>query len=112
MILSDRLGLRQAIVIGTLLSTVSYAVLPLIGHTLALALAGIFLVFVSFEFSIVTTFSLSTEVTPAGSGGASGRSPLVVGRPHRHRSSGCNCQRPWPAGIHLGITRVAAGIAG
>jgi predicted MFS family arabinose efflux permease len=64
-ILSDRLGLRQAIVIGTLFSTVSYAALPFIGHTLALALAGIFFVFVSFEFSIVTTFSLSTEVTPA-----------------------------------------------
>jgi predicted MFS family arabinose efflux permease len=62
--LSDRVGLKRAIIVGTALTTLSYLFLPFSGQTLALALAGLFFVFVSFEFSIVTSFSLATEILP------------------------------------------------
>jgi len=62
--LSDRVGLKRAIIVGTVLATLSYFLLPFSGPTLALALAGLFFVFVSFEFSIVTSFSLATEILP------------------------------------------------
>ena len=61
---ADRLGLKRAIFGGLLLSAASYALLPLIGHTLPLALVGLFGVFLTFEFTIVTSISLFTEILP------------------------------------------------
>ncbi len=63
--LADRIGLRAAVIGGTVLATVSYGLLPIIGTTLPLALVGLFLVFVSFEFTYVTAVSLFTEVLPS-----------------------------------------------
>jgi len=63
--IADWLGLKRAIVVGSILSALSYALLPLVGHTLPLALAGLFLTFLSFEFTIVTSLSLFTEILPA-----------------------------------------------
>ena len=65
---SDRIGLGRAILIGLVLSTLSYALLPLMDHNLPAALAGLFLTFITFEFSIVTAFSLFTEVLPRARG--------------------------------------------
>ena len=62
--LSDRSGLKRAVTIGIVFLTASYLVFPLIGNTLSLALVGLFIVFISFEFTIVTSFSLVTEVLP------------------------------------------------
>jgi len=42
----------------------SYAALPLISGSLKAALAGLFLIFLFFEFTIVSSFSLSTELLP------------------------------------------------
>jgi MFS transporter, DHA1 family, inner membrane transport protein len=63
--LADRLGLKRSIILGLALSTLSYMLLPLLGHTLPLALFSLFVIFVSFEFAIVTTISLTTEVLPS-----------------------------------------------
>jgi predicted MFS family arabinose efflux permease len=62
--MADRLGLKRAVLVGLALSTFSYVLLPLLGQTLPLALAGLFIVFLTFEFAVVTTISLSTEVLP------------------------------------------------
>jgi DHA1 family inner membrane transport protein len=62
--ISDRLGLGRATMIGLALSGLSYALLPLVGRSLPLALAGLFGTFLTFEFTIVTAFSLSTEILP------------------------------------------------
>lgn len=62
---SDRLGLRRGVMIGLSLTIVSYLLLPWIGNNLGMALLGIFLVFLSFEFTIVTSMSLCTELLPA-----------------------------------------------
>jgi len=61
---SDKIGLKRAVIIGLILATAAYIMLPLIGQNLGLAMFGLFLVFVSFEFTIVTSFSLCTEVIP------------------------------------------------
>jgi MFS transporter, DHA1 family, inner membrane transport protein len=61
---ADRLGLKRALAAGVCLATLAYACLPLVGQTLPLALLGLFLVFLSFEFGVVTAISLFTEVLP------------------------------------------------
>jgi predicted MFS family arabinose efflux permease len=62
--LADRLGLKRATLIGLALSTLSYALLPGVARSLPLALAGLFVTFLTFEFTIVTAFSLFTEILP------------------------------------------------
>ncbi len=61
---SDRLGLKKATIIGLIVAILAYLLLPLIGTTLLLAMIGMFLIFCAFEFTIVTSFSLSTELMP------------------------------------------------
>jgi predicted MFS family arabinose efflux permease len=62
--LADRFGLKRSVMVGLILSTLCYAILPLFGKTLSLALAGLFLIFFTFEFMIVTSISLITELLP------------------------------------------------
>ncbi len=62
--ISDRLGLKRAVMTGLVLSGLSYALLPLTAHSLPLALAGLFAIFLCFEFTIVTAYSLFTEILP------------------------------------------------
>jgi predicted MFS family arabinose efflux permease len=62
--LADRFGLKHSVMVGLLLSTLCYAILPLFGRTLSLALVGLFLIFFTFEFMIVTSISLITELLP------------------------------------------------
>jgi predicted MFS family arabinose efflux permease len=62
--IADRLGLKRAVAIGLMLTVLSYALLPVVGKTLPLALAGLFVIFLTFEFTVVTNISLVTEVVP------------------------------------------------
>ncbi len=64
MALADRMGKKRAILCGLFLGAMVYAVLPLLGNSLGWALAGLFSLFLTVEFTIVTTFSLATEVLP------------------------------------------------
>jgi predicted MFS family arabinose efflux permease len=66
--LSDRLGLRRSILLGGALSGVCYAVLPVMDISLPFALAGLFLVFLMGEFTIVGSISFFTEILPAARG--------------------------------------------
>ena len=61
---SDRIGLKHALLIGSALLVGSYCLLPWFGHSLSMALAGLFIVFVCYEFVVVTAMSLSTEILP------------------------------------------------
>jgi predicted MFS family arabinose efflux permease len=61
---ADRLGMKRAIILGPLMAISAYVLLPFIGKSLGLAMVGLFLVFLSFEFTIVTSFPLCTEVIP------------------------------------------------
>ena len=55
---SDRLGLKRSIILGLSLCMASYGVLPLLDQTLPHALGGLFLIFITFEFTIVSALSL------------------------------------------------------
>lgn len=61
----DKIGLKRSLVIGIILTATCYAILPLIGTSLPAALFGLFLIFFTFEFTIVCSFSLSTELLPS-----------------------------------------------
>ena len=62
--LSDRLGLRRSAIIGLTLSGLSYVLLPWCSSTLTMALISLFIIFVTVEFTIVTSLSICTEVLP------------------------------------------------
>lgn len=63
--ISDRLGLKRALLWGLALTTLSFFALPFMENSLAAALTGIALIFLTFEFTMVTSFSLCTEILPA-----------------------------------------------
>jgi len=62
--LADRMGLKRSVKIGLVLTMSNYLLLPIYSHSLTMALSGIFLVFLFFEFTIVTSMSLCTELLP------------------------------------------------
>lgn len=62
--LADRLGKRRTVAIGMALSALSYFVLPLISQQLNGALVGIFFVYLTFEFAIVASLPLISELLP------------------------------------------------
>jgi predicted MFS family arabinose efflux permease len=62
--LSDRLGKRRSIAIGLLLSALALLALPVLAVSVAGALAGLFLMYLTFEFTIVGTIPLMTEQVP------------------------------------------------
>lgn len=61
---SDRIGLKKSVVIGSSLCTGAYFILPLLDIGLPYVIPGVFLLFFTFEFTIVTAMSLSTELVP------------------------------------------------
>jgi len=63
-VFADKLGLKRTTILGLCLASCSYCLLPVIGNSLPAAMVGVFLVFLTFEFTIVTSFSLSTELLP------------------------------------------------
>lgn len=63
-LISDRMGLKKAIVLGGFLCSGAYFLLPVLDRGLGFVLAGLFLVFLFFEFTIVTAMGLATELVP------------------------------------------------
>ncbi|MDX2453065.1 MFS transporter [Desulfosarcina sp.] len=62
--LADRFGLKRLILLGACLTALGNALLPLFGASLTMALCGLFMVYICFEFTFVTYLSLSTELLP------------------------------------------------
>lgn len=61
---ADRLGLQRSVLIGLIAAILGYLALPIVGVSLPLALISLFVLFLFFEFMIVTSLSLFTEVLP------------------------------------------------
>ena len=61
---SDRIGLKRALVAGLILSILSYFALPFFNTSLTAALTGLAVLFFIFEFTMVTSISLCTEILP------------------------------------------------
>jgi predicted MFS family arabinose efflux permease len=66
--LSDRLGKRRAVAWGVGLNALACMVLPLLGRSLPTALAGLFFFYITFEFTLVSTIPLMTELAPGARG--------------------------------------------
>ncbi len=64
-LITDRLGKRRAIFIGLVINSLAVISLPIVSGTLVGALAGLFMFYISFEFFIVSSIPLMTEVMPA-----------------------------------------------
>jgi len=64
-VLVDRLGKMTSFRIGLVLNTLAVLALPFLGVALGGALAGLFLLFLTFEFCIVSIIPLMTEMLPA-----------------------------------------------
>ncbi len=62
--LSDRIGLKRSVAVGLLITCVCYGMVPVIGRSLPLALLGLFFLFLSYEFTMVSFLSLNTELSP------------------------------------------------
>jgi len=62
---ADRFGLKRTVITALTLCLISYGILPFLGFTLPMALTGLFFIFLTFEFAIVTSMSLFTELLPA-----------------------------------------------
>jgi len=60
----DRLGLKHSIIIGIILTMLCYVILPFSSQTLPRAFISLFVLFLIFEFTIVSSLSLSTELLP------------------------------------------------
>jgi predicted MFS family arabinose efflux permease len=64
-LITDRLGKRRAILIGLLVNSLAALSLPVISLNVVGALIGLFFFYISFEFLIVSSIPLMTEVMPA-----------------------------------------------
>lgn len=63
-VLADRFGLKRSAILGLSLCLISYGLLPILGQDLAPAFGGLFIIFLTFEFAIVSFLSLCTELLP------------------------------------------------
>ena len=62
---SDRVGLKRAGFIGLSLCSLSYFALPWLDGSLTAAMTGLAILFFTFEFTVVTSLSLCTELLPS-----------------------------------------------
>lgn len=63
--ITDRLGKTRAIMGGLVLNSLMAIGLPMLGRTLPGALVGLFLFYLTFEFTIVSAIPMMTEILPA-----------------------------------------------
>lgn len=76
--LADRIGKRRAVGFGLALNFAAALALPALGTTLPGALAGLFLFYLTFEFTLVSAIPLMTELVPAA------RATLMAGNLAAH----------------------------
>lgn len=62
--LTDRLGKPRALTLGLIANSLAALALPFLGSWLAGAIAGLFLFYITFEFTLVSSIPLMTEVFP------------------------------------------------
>ncbi len=63
--LTDRLGKPRAVGLGLITNSLAALALPLLGQTLVGALAALFLFYITFEFTLVSSIPLMSEVMPS-----------------------------------------------
>lgn len=76
--ITDRLGKPRAVTAGVLLNCLAALALPFVGRSLIGAVAGLFFFYLTFEFALVSSIPLMTEVYPPG------RATLMAGNVAAH----------------------------
>jgi MFS transporter, DHA1 family, inner membrane transport protein len=61
---TDRLGKPRAVGFGILLNCLAVIALPIVGQSLPGAITGLFFFYITFEFTLVSTIPLMTELLP------------------------------------------------
>jgi predicted MFS family arabinose efflux permease len=61
---ADRIGKPRAVGVGLALNSLAGLLLPVLGQSPSGALVGLFLFYLTFEFSLVSTIPLMTELAP------------------------------------------------
>jgi predicted MFS family arabinose efflux permease len=92
----DRIGKRRAVLGGLVLNVMAYLLLPRLAGSLAGALLGLFLVYLTFDFSIVSAIPMISELAPQARGTlmATNVAAMAVGR----LASSLSAIRLWSAG--------------
>ena len=62
--ISDRFGLKRVVTLGVMFCIITYGLLPFISQSFSLALTGLFIHFLIFEFTIISSVALCTELRP------------------------------------------------
>jgi len=82
--ISDRFGLKRVVTLGITSCIITYLLLPVVSQSFYLALGGLFVHFIFFEFTIISSLALCTELRPemratmiAGFTGAAGLGRIV-----------------------------------
>jgi predicted MFS family arabinose efflux permease len=63
-VLSDRMGKARSVAAGLVLNSLAALALPWLGGSVTGALVGLFLFYITFEFSLVSSIPMMTEVLP------------------------------------------------
>ena len=95
--LADRLGKRRAVALGIAFSAVACLGLPILGRSLAGALVGLFLVYITFEFALVAAIPLMTELVPRA------RATMMAGNIGAHSAGRAIGALVGPALFSLGL---------
>jgi len=67
-LLVDRVGKRNSLGIGLAFNIVATLLLPTLGQTLTGALIGLFFIYISFEYAVVSSIPIMTELVPKARG--------------------------------------------
>jgi MFS transporter, DHA1 family, inner membrane transport protein len=104
----DRIGKRRAVMYGLLLNAAAFVLLPQIAVNLTGALVGLFLVYLTYDFSVVSTLPLITELAPGARGTmmALNVAAMAVGR----LISSLVAVRLWNAGGLIANTLVSSAL--
>ena len=62
--ISDRFGLKRVVTLGVMFCIMTYVLLPFVSQSFYLALAALFVHFLIFEFTIISSVALCTELRP------------------------------------------------
>jgi predicted MFS family arabinose efflux permease len=65
---TDRLGKKRAVSIGLVINAIGYTTMGMSGASVVLGIGGALVAFLGFEFLIVSSFPLASELVPGGRG--------------------------------------------
>jgi predicted MFS family arabinose efflux permease len=104
--LTDRLGKRRAVAFGIAGNALACLVLEPLGHSLPGALAGLFLFYITFEFALVSSIPLMSELVPEA------RATTLAGNMGSHSAGRALGALLGPALFACGMSVNAAAAAG